>query len=82
MIKEVRSITNLGLTEVRRRARLARTRLRRPPLTRATPTPPTPQATELVEGAPCMMMQKVKREDALKMIEKLKADTGAECELV
>ena len=29
-----------------------------------------------------MMMQKVKREDALKMIEKLKADTGAECELV
>ena len=29
-----------------------------------------------------MLLQKVKREDALKIIEKLKADTGAECELV
>ena len=43
---------------------------------------PPHQAKELVEGAPCMMMQKVKREDAVKMIEKLKAETGAECELI
>ena len=54
VIKEVRSITSLGLKE----------------------------AKELVEGAPCVLMQKVKREDAVKMLEKLKAETGAECELI
>jgi len=41
-----------------------------------------PQAKELVESAPCTLMQKVKREDALKIVEKLKTECGAECELV
>jgi ribosomal protein L7/L12 len=40
------------------------------------------QAKDLVEAAPCNILQKVKREDALKIIEKLKVDTGAEFELV
>ena len=40
------------------------------------------QAKDLVEGSPCVILQKVKREDAVKMIEKLKTDTGAEFELV
>ena len=39
------------------------------------------EAKDLVEGAPCTILQKVKREDAAKMIEKLKAETGAEFEL-
>lgn len=40
------------------------------------------QAKDLVEGVPCTILQKVKKEDAAKMIEKLKADCGAEFELV
>lgn len=40
------------------------------------------EAKDLVEGAPCTVQEKVKREDALKIIEKLKAETGAEFELV
>ncbi len=44
--------------------------------------PPTPQAKELVESAPCLILQKVKREEATKVMEKLAADTGAELELV
>jgi len=36
----------------------------------------------LVEGAPCTILQKVKKEDAAAMIEKLKAETGAEFELL
>lgn len=40
------------------------------------------QAKDLVESAPCTLMQKVKKEDAAKIIEKLKAETGAELELV
>jgi ribosomal protein L7/L12 len=43
---------------------------------------PVLQAKDLVEGAPCTILQKVKKEDAAKMIEKLKAETGAEFELV
>ncbi len=87
VIKEVRSITSLGLKEVRA-AHSSPARWHT-----CAPSPhPQPlitthphyalQAKELVEGAPCMMMQKVKREDAVKMVEKLKAETGAECELV
>ncbi len=53
------------------------------PTSRATPhlKKQTNQAKDLVEGAPCTLMQKVKKEDAAKIIEKLKAE-GAECELV
>lgn len=40
------------------------------------------QAKDLVEGVPCTILQKVKKEDAAKMIEKLKTDCGAEFELV
>lgn len=40
------------------------------------------EAKELVEGAPCTILEKVKKEDAAAMIEKLKAETGAEFELV
>ncbi len=43
---------------------------------------PRPQAKELVEGAPCTILAKVKKEDAAKIIEKLKAETGAELEHV
>jgi hypothetical protein len=47
------------------------------------PPPPTPlfQAKELVESAPCVVMAKVKKEDAAKIAEKLKTETGAEVEL-
>jgi large subunit ribosomal protein L7/L12 len=40
------------------------------------------EAKDLVESAPCLIMQKVKKEDAAKILEKLKAETGAELELV
>lgn len=40
------------------------------------------QAKELVESSPCTILTKVKKEDAAKIIEKLKADTGAEFELI
>lgn len=40
------------------------------------------EAKELVEGAPCTILQKVKKEEAAKIIEKLKAETGAEFELI
>jgi ribosomal protein L7/L12 len=40
------------------------------------------EAKELVESAPCLIMQKVKREEATKIMTKLAADTGAELELV
>ena len=53
-----------------------------PPLPVPRPTSKNiSQAKDLVEGAPCTLMQKVKKEDAAKIIEKLKAE-GAECELV
>ena len=39
------------------------------------------EAKDLVESAPCTLMTKVKKEEALKIIEKLKAETGAELEL-
>ena len=46
-------------------------------------TPPAhAQAKELVESAPCTVMAKVKREDAAKIVEKLKAETGGEFELI
>ena len=48
----------------------------RPP--RHPPRAPASQAKDLVEGAPCIIMAKVKREDAGKIIEKLKAETGGE----
>ena len=35
-----------------------------------------------MESAPCTVMTKVKREDAAKIIEKLKAETGGEFELI
>lgn len=40
------------------------------------------EAKDLVEGAPATLLEKVKKEDALKIVEKLKAECGAECELV
>jgi hypothetical protein len=40
------------------------------------------QAKDLVEGAPCTIMTKVKKEEATKIMEKLKTETGAELELV
>jgi len=39
------------------------------------------EAKDLVESAPCTLMTKVKKEEALKIMEKLKAETGAELEL-
>jgi len=39
------------------------------------------EAKDLVESAPCTLMTKVKKEEALKIIEKLKTETGAELEL-
>jgi large subunit ribosomal protein L7/L12 len=45
------------------------------------PTLP-PQAKDLVESVPCTLLQKVKKEDAAKIVEKLKTETGAELELV
>ena len=39
------------------------------------------EAMDLVESAPCTLMTKVKKEEALKIIEKLKTETGAELEL-
>ena len=46
------------------------------------PRPTRSQAKDLVETVPCTLMAKVKREDALKIVEKLKAETGAVVELV
>ena len=40
------------------------------------------EAKDLVESAPCTLMTKVKKEEAAKIMEKLKAETGAELELV
>jgi hypothetical protein len=40
------------------------------------------QAKDLVESAPCTILTKVKREEAAKIIEKLKAETGGEYELI
>jgi large subunit ribosomal protein L7/L12 len=40
------------------------------------------EAKELVESVPATILQKVKKEDAAKIMEKLKAETGAELELV
>ena len=40
------------------------------------------EAKDLVESAPCTLLTKVKKEDAAKIIEKLKVETGAELELV
>lgn len=40
------------------------------------------EAKELVEALPATVLTKVKKEDAVKIIEKLKAETGAELELV
>lgn len=40
------------------------------------------EAKDLVESAPCTLMAKVKKEDAAKIMEKLKAETGAELEIV
>ena len=49
---------------------------------RSCPLPCPPQAKDLVESAPCTIMQKVKAEEAAKIVEKLKAETGGEYELV
>ena len=48
------------------------------------PRPPSPpsQAKDLVESAPCVILTKVKAEDSAKIVEKLKAATGGEYELV
>ena len=35
-----------------------------------------------MESAPCVILANVKRPEAIKLLEKLKADTGAELELV
>jgi ribosomal protein L7/L12 len=40
------------------------------------------QAKDLVESAPCTILANVKREDAVKMVEKLKAEVPADYELV
>ena len=40
------------------------------------------QAKDLVEAAPCVVLAKVKAEDAKKIVEKLKAETGAEFEIL
>ena len=40
------------------------------------------QAKELVERAPVIIMEKVKKEEATKIAEKLKTETGAEVELI
>ena len=40
------------------------------------------QAKDLVESAPCTIATGIKREEAVKMVEKLKAEVPAEYELV
>jgi len=40
------------------------------------------EAKDLVESAPCTLMAKVKKEDAAKIAEKLRSETGAEVEIV
>ena len=40
------------------------------------------EAKDLVESAPCTLMQKVKREDAQKIADKLKAECGCDVELI
>jgi large subunit ribosomal protein L7/L12 len=40
------------------------------------------EAKELVEALPATVLTKVKKEDAAKIVEKLKAETGADLELV
>ena len=42
----------------------------------------TLQAKDLVESAPCTIATGIKREEAVKMVEKLKAEVPAEYELV
>jgi ribosomal protein L7/L12 len=88
VIKEVRGATSLGLKEVRVccRARSPASATTKPLIIRSAPTPPplhpTAQAKDLVETVPCTLMAKVKREDAVKIADKLKAETGAVVELV
>lgn len=80
IIKAVRGVTNLGLKEVRVCVVVGSEgggNPRTPPL----PALP-PQAKDLVESAPCTILTGVKREEAAKVVEKLKAEVPAEYELV
>lgn len=85
VIKEVRGATNLGLKEVRAAPQPA-SRCQNPLCNSLRPHNPPPlslpQAKDLVETVPCTLMAKVKRADAEKIAEKLKAETGAVVELV
>lgn len=63
--------------------RFSRTQHHPPPSSRHHPCYlPRPQAKDLVEAAPCTIMTKVKAEEAAKIMEKLKAETGGEFELI